>query len=89
MKSHHTSKLVFILSVIVIGFWWLGQVIDYYHFHIVGVIFEILWLPMLVSLFVLPVISLVFLLKEKFTVKSFYLYSLLILLATLLVMFFK
>jgi hypothetical protein len=49
-----------------------------YHFILVGVIYEILWLPMLIMLFLLPVVSMVFLFKEKFNIRSLYLHSVLI-----------
>jgi hypothetical protein len=88
-KNSGTSKTVLILSIFISAFWWLGKVINIYHFAFVGAIFEILWLPVLGLLFVLPLISLVFLIKEKFNIKSFYLYSLLISAATILFMIFS
>jgi small-conductance mechanosensitive channel len=88
-KNSGTSKTVLILSIFISGFWWLGKVINIYHFAFVGAIFEILWLPVLASLFILPIISLVFLVKEKFNIKSFYLYSVLISAVTILFMIFS
>lgn len=88
-KTSETSKVVFILSVLVSGFWWLGQVIDIYRFAFVGAIFELLWLPMVGMLFVLPIMSLIFLVREKFNVRSLYLFSMLIVVATILFMVFS
>lgn len=87
-KNSKTSKVVFILSILSSGFWCLGQVINVYRFTLVGVLYEILWLPALVILCLLPLFSLLFLLKEKGTNKSFYIYSITISLATFLFMFF-
>ncbi len=72
------SKIVFALSVLVSVFWYIGQTVDVYRFSFVGVFFEILWLPMVVMFFLLPVISIYFLCKERFSIKSLYLYSILI-----------
>jgi hypothetical protein len=81
-----TSKIVFTLSLLTSVFWFLGQLVNVYYSAIVGAIFEILWLPMIALLFILPILSLIYWVKEKFNLKSLYLYSLLIILATVLYM---
>ena len=73
-----TSKIIFSLSILASVFWCLSQIINVYSFALLGAIFEILWLPMLAALFFLPIISLVLWVKEKFNVRSLYLYSILI-----------
>ena len=88
-KNSRTGKIVFILSIIVSGYWWLGQVINVYRFAFVGAIYEILWLPVLLILFLLPIISLILLIKEKVNVKSLYIYSMLISVTTILFMVFS
>jgi hypothetical protein len=88
-KNSRTSKMVFLLSIIVSGYWWLGQVINVNSVALVGAIFEILWLPVLVMLFVLPIISIILLLKEKVNVRSLYVYSILLGVATILIMLFN
>ncbi len=85
-KNSSTSKLVFVLSIIVSGYWWLGQVINVYSFALVGAIFEILWLPVLAMLFVLPIISMILLLREKVNIRSLYIYSTLLGISTILIM---
>ena len=84
-KNSRTSKIVFLLSIIVSGFWWLGQVVNVYSFDVVGVVFEIFWLPVLALLFVLPIISLILLLKEKINIRSLYVYSTLLGFTTILI----
>lgn len=88
-KNTRTSKIVFILSIVASGYWWLVQGINVYSSAIVGAIFEIMWLPVLAMLFLLPIFSLIFLLKEKINVRSLYIYSILINVATICFMIFS
>jgi hypothetical protein len=73
-----SSKLVLLSGIIVAVFWWQAKTSNIYQNAAVGAIFEILWLPMLAALFILPVISLIFWRKEKFNARSLYLYAMLI-----------
>lgn len=73
-----TSVIVFIASIIVLLFWFLGQAGDVYRYAWLGALFEILSLPMLAGLFALPVVSFVLLIKNKFNPRSLYLYSFII-----------
>ena len=88
-KNSRKGKIFFILSVIVPGYWWMGQVINVYNSAFAGAIFEILWLPFLLILFVLPIISLILLMKEKFDVRSFNIYSIIISVITILFIIFS
>ena len=87
-KNSKISKVVFILSILSSGFWCLGQVMNVYRFTLVGALYEILWLPALGVLCLLPIFSLLFLVKEKGSIKSFYIYSIIISVATILSMVF-
>ena len=82
-KNSKTSKIVFILSIIVSGYWWLAKGINVYSNALVGAIFELLWLPVLGMLFLLPIIALIFLVKERLNLRSLYIYSILIGMATI------
>lgn len=88
-KNSKTGKIVFLLSIIVAGYWWLGQAINVYRFAFVGAIFEILWLPVLLMLVVLPIISVIMLIKEKVNIRSLYIYSFLISVTTIFFMVFS
>jgi hypothetical protein len=88
-KNSKTSKIVFVLSIVVSGFWWLTKGINVYSYAIVGAIFEILWLPFIAMLFFLPIFSLFLLVKERVNVKSIHIYSILIGLATIIFMIFR
>ena len=73
-----TGKAIFILSLGVSAFWLLANLVDVYRFALTGAIFELLWLPMIAMLFGLPLLSLFLWFKEKFSIKSHYLHSLLV-----------
>ena len=84
------KKAVLFLSILVSLFWLASRFINLYQFALVGAIFEILWLPMILMVFCLPVISFYYLFKEKFNVNSTYLYAILIMSFTFLIfLFFK
>lgn len=84
------SKLIFLLSITVAIFWVLGKTINVYHYNFVGAVFEMLWLPAIVVLFSLPVISIIYWIKDKFNIRSLYLYSFLLMILTMLfVMFYQ
>lgn len=85
-KNSRTSKIVFLLSIIASGLWWLAKGMNVYSNTIVGAIFELLWLPVLGMLFLLPIISLTLLIKEKINVRSLYIYSILIGIASIIFM---
>ena len=80
LKITPISKIVLLCSVFVSIFWILGNIISIYSNNFVGAIFEILWLPAIALTFILPIVSLIFLAKEKFSLRSLYLYSILLLL---------
>jgi hypothetical protein len=53
-------------------FWLLSKTIDVYQITFLGVLYEIIWLPMLVMLFVLPIINIYSLLKIKNSLMSYF-----------------
>ena len=77
-RNSRESRSVLILSLIVSAFWFLAYLVDVYHFAVTGAIFELLWLPMIVMIFTLPVLSLFLWFKESFNLKSHYLHSMLV-----------
>jgi FlaA1/EpsC-like NDP-sugar epimerase len=83
---HHskTPLIVLLFSIVTAVFWCFGQYVNVYRFAAVGAIFELVWLPMIALLFILSILSFVNLIKERFSPKSLYLYSFLVLLATVL-----
>jgi hypothetical protein len=87
-KNSGLSKIFFIFSLVVLGFWSVGQIFDVYRYAAVGAVFEILWLFMLLMLFILSIIALIFLIKEKFSFRSLYLYTIIITVINILLMIF-
>jgi hypothetical protein len=85
--SHSTlSKTLFILSIEVSLFFLIGNLINVYHFSLVGAIYEILWLPNLLLLFSLPLVSLYFLGKEKKKLHSLFFYSIVLMTISILIL---
>jgi hypothetical protein len=72
------SKVILVLSMLVAAYWYFGKTLDVRNQKLLGAISEILWLPMIILLFVLPIVSIGFFVKDKFNIRSLYLYSLLI-----------
>ena len=87
-STSRINKLILLLSIIVFLYWFLSRTINVYQYAIVGAIFEILWLPVLVFTFLLPVLVLWLWHKEHFAFRSLNPYSLLISVLTILVMVF-
>ncbi len=86
LSNKKASVVVFVMSVLVTLFWLLGNLFDVYQFAIVGVIFEIVWLPIMALTFILPLVALFLFIKDKFNYKSLNLYSFLLVFGSALVM---
>jgi hypothetical protein len=82
----NTPLTVFVLSAATCAFWITVQFVDVYYFAVSGALFEILWFPMIGLLYGLPVVSFIFLIRDKFQFRSLHLYSFLITFITLLFM---
>jgi hypothetical protein len=80
------KKLLFALSISILLYWLLCNTIDVYQITILGVFYEILWFPMLVMLFVLPIINTYSMVKTK-NIQIYY-FSLLLNIITLFIVFF-
>jgi hypothetical protein len=59
------KKLLLVLSSSMLLYWLLCKTIDIYKITILGVVYEILWFPMLVLLFLLPIINTYAIFKTK------------------------
>lgn len=87
-KNSGISKILLTIGIVIFIFWFLGQHTDIYRYAFIGAIFEFLWLFMLIALFVLPILSIIFWIKEKFNPRSFYLYTLIITVTTIVFLIF-
>ncbi len=82
LNHKNTGRIVFTLSVFVSLFWIISQRVNVYQYAVVGAFFELLAIPTIILFVVLQTISLVVLIKERFSFKTFALYSFLLLLGT-------
>ncbi|WP_276359985.1 hypothetical protein [Daejeonella sp. H1SJ63] len=83
-ENPQRNRIVLILSILASLYWFIGKNTDVYHFAITGAIFELLWLPMLVLILLLPLLSILFLIQDKFNFRSMALYSILLLIPAIL-----
>jgi len=86
-KNSGLSIILFVASIFVLAYWSIGKAINVYDLAVVGAIYEILWLFMILGLFGLPVVALIFLIKEKFSFRSLNLYTIIISVFSILHMF--
>lgn len=86
--SQAIGKVVLALSVFVLLFVGLSRLINVYQISFVGAIFEILWLPVILLLFILPVLSIIYWIQEKFNPKSIYPYSIVLGIAAIVLMIY-
>lgn len=84
--STKTEKLLFWLSLATCLFWLLIQLVDVYHFKATGIFYEIVSIPMLLMLVVLPILLIVQLIRHKPKFRSLYLLSLSMLFVTLIIL---
>jgi hypothetical protein len=79
------KKLLLVLSSSMLLYWLLSKTIDVYQITIIGVLYEIIWLPMLVLFIVLPILNIYSLIKNKNNLMSYF--SLAFNVITLLIVF--
>jgi cytochrome bd-type quinol oxidase subunit 2 len=80
----HRSKLVLAVSLLVSAIWIAGRSVNVYQFKLTGIFFEMTWLPSILLIFALPLLSLVLWVKDKSKERSLYLYAFIILILSLL-----
>jgi len=88
-QHNKTGKILFILSLACSAFWITSNYVNIYRYAMVGAIFEMLWLPMLALIFLLPLLCLIFMIKEKKYFQSYYLFTLILIGITMLILFVK
>ncbi len=72
-----------VMTLMVSLFFASGKFVDYYRFKLTGALFELLWLPFLIMLFLIPAYSLYMLIKKDTQGKTWFVFSLVISVATL------
>lgn len=79
------KKLLLVLSSSMLLYWLLSKTIDVYQITIIGVLYEIIWLPMLALFIVLPILNIYIIFKSKNSLMSYF--SLALNVITLLIVF--
>jgi len=80
-KPSKAPEVIFAASLFTAGFWLTAQLVDVYYYAVGGAVFELLWLPMILAIFVLPAVAFVYWIMAGFRIKSLHFYSLVLLLA--------
>jgi hypothetical protein len=67
IRDIRTAKFLFGLSLFVIAFYSIGYIVigNVYRYAVVGAIYELLWLPMLLSLVIIPLFGVLVFFKNK------------------------
>ncbi|MXV15337.1 hypothetical protein [Hufsiella ginkgonis] len=85
-KVTREDKTIFLLSLAVASFWIIGNLVNVYHFAVVGAVFELLWLGVVTLTLLLPVMAFTRWVKEKFSLKTLSLYSILVVVITIAIL---
>lgn len=85
VNSRKRGILMFVSTFFVALFWFFANTINVYEYKVVGAVFEILWLPMMAMLVVVPLLSVVFWRSEQWNFRT--LYPICLLLHLLLVLY--
>lgn len=72
-----------VVTLIVSLFFVSGKYVDFYRFKVTGALFELLWLPFLIMLFLIPAYSLYMVIRKETTGKTWFVISLVVSLATI------
>ncbi len=89
IKNGLEGKMLSMLSIFIFAYWTISRNINVYQTKLGGAIFEILWLPMLALLFIIPFIAIYFWKKEKYALKSMNFLALSVILILILTFIFS
>ena len=88
IQNTKQSKMVFGVSAFVLILIIVFRSIDIYKYAVVGAIFELLWLFIVATIFILPIVAIWGLFKKGFSFKSFNLFTILISVVSLVIFFY-
>jgi len=72
------GKGIFLVTLGASLFWIITKLIPVYENKIIGAVYEMLWLPVVIILFILPLLSFLLWAGEKFRAKSVHLFSIIL-----------
>ncbi len=87
LDTSKKSRIVLFAASLFLFFWTSTRLFNVYRSAFAGAVFECMFLPMLAALICLPVICLVCLIRVKCSFRSFHLYSLIVLITTMILLF--
>ena len=64
--SQKFPKLIFLLSLVIPAYWFLVNSFDIYKWAVLGAIHELLAIPLLIGMIILPIVTIVLCIKNKF-----------------------
>jgi len=73
-KSISLKNIILVGCISYIAYWIVSFNINVYSVTLMGVVYEMLWLPMIGLSFIMPLCCLYFWHKDRFSIKSLYLY---------------
>ncbi len=88
-KKPATDIVIFFVSLLVMFFWILTNNINVYENKFIGIIAEILWLPLILLIFGLPIMTFVLISSRKFKKSKFLFLSLAIQVTILIIQIAK
>jgi hypothetical protein len=89
IRQQGIAKWMILLSLLVLLFIGIGKLVDVTNYAVSNTLYNILWMPMLLLLFVLPILSLIYWAQEKFHGGSKYLLVLVICIISVVLMLYK
>ena len=69
-----TGTIILLINVLFLAVWMVAFNINIYKVAFVGAIYEMIWLPLIICLFALPIVSFFYWKKDSFKIKSKFLY---------------
>jgi hypothetical protein len=78
VNNSRLGKGIFLLTLGASVFWIITKLVPIYENKMVGAVYEMLWLPVVIILFILPLFSFLLWAGEKFPVKSAHLFSIIL-----------
>lgn len=77
-------KILWLVVTLMVSLFFVsGKYVDFYRFNVTGALFELLWLPFLIMLFLIPAYSLYMVIRKETTGKTWFVISLVVSLATI------
>ena len=70
IRKTNRSLVVLGASLLIPAVWLIPQLINVYDYPVLGAIYESIWLPMILCLFLIPVFSFIFWMKSKYQLSS-------------------